>query len=289
MPIALALCLFGPTSWLPASVPADPGDIAPRTRTTKPRIAIAPIVYSTTIPEHTKVAVHATVTEAVQSMTRSALLLDVDAECRTRQCALRQARDADAELLLELTLTLDQRDYAIEVVVLAADDGRQLTESSGECRLCAQAELLVEIAAQLTSLEAAIEREPAHSPPHAGSPAPELAPARSPIAGAEVRSRRLEIGGWIGFALGLAGVGAGAALLAIDGREHGPTCGVADRDVHGACPNVYTTQLAGIVSVSAGAVALASGAGLLIAGKARRERGAAARLTPAPGGLRLSF
>ncbi|HVI01827.1 MAG TPA: hypothetical protein VM869_24095, partial [Enhygromyxa sp.] len=114
-------------------------------------------------------------------------------------------------------------------------------------------------------------------------------PPRLELAPAQARARKLEIGGWVSFALGLAGVGAGAALLAIDGREHGATCGVADRDIHGACPNVYTTQVAGIVSVGAGGVALVTGTGLLIAGNSKRSRGAAARLTPALGGLRLQF
>lgn len=280
----LVVCLSGALAWLSPSVPT--ASIA-RTVDDRPRIAIAPIAYSATIPDHTRMAVHATVTEAVKSFAQSALVLDVDAECQTRKCALRQARDADAEFLLELLLTVDERDYTIEMVVVAANDGRQLTESTGQCRLCAQAELLVEIAAQVASLDAALEREgPAPSPvieqPMDDGPARFEPPP-------ERRRARMEIGGWVSVALGLASAGAGSALLAIDGREHGPTCEVEDRDIYGACPNVYTTQLAGIISVGAGGVALATGSGLLIAGKARRKPGAAARLEPALGGVRLKF
>ena len=178
LPISLVVCLLGPTNWLPASV-------APAA---KPGIAIAPIVYSTTIPAHTRDAVHATVIEAVQDLARNALLLDVDAECRTRECALRQARDAQAEFLLELVITVDQRDFAIEIVVLAVADGRQLTEASGQCRLCAQAELLSAIAAQLASLELAIERA---SIPRVVEQPSEPAPPRLELAPTQVRARTM--------------------------------------------------------------------------------------------------
>jgi hypothetical protein len=277
--LAAMVCLFGSM--------ADPTEIAPQIVTKDTRIAIAPIAYSNTIPNHMRVAVHATVVEAVQGIAQSALLLDVDAECPTRVCALRQARDAHAEFLLELMLSVDERDYAIEIVVLAAQDGRPVSEASGACRLCAQAELLAAIAAQVAALEGTFENVPT-----IGAPMVPFEPVpldREPIEPAEPPRVGLKISGWASFALGLAGVGAGAALLALDGREHGPTCGVDDRDINGSCPNVYTTQVAGIVSVGAGGAAIMIGSGLLIAGRRKHDHGPRARLVPAAGGLRLEF
>jgi hypothetical protein len=281
LPLVAMLCLFGPMSGV---VPPGPTEIAPQLVRTDTRIAIAPIAYSNSIPHHMRVAVHATMLEAVQGIAQSALLLDVDAECPTRVCALRQARDAHAEYLLELVLSVDERDYAIEILVIAANDGRQLTEASGACKLCAQAELLAAIAAQVAALEGTFEELSAVE-----SPTVPLEREPEPIDRAEPPRVGRKIGGWVSFALGLAGVGAGAAMLALDGREHGPTCGVDDRDINGACPNVYTTELAGIVSAGLGGVALVTGGGLLISSRGKRSRAAAARLMPAPAGLRLEF
>jgi hypothetical protein len=277
-----ALLVFGSMAWLPP-VGGSANSVSQPTR-----VAIAPIAYSNVIPQHTRDAVRAVVGEAVQKISTNSLLLDVDAECRTRECVLRQAKDAHAEFLLELRLTLEQRDYAIEIVMLAASEGRPLARVEGVCRLCAQAELLSEIAAQVMTLQDSLE---SHAVGHPEAHVEEAAaddhvPARPPRVGPRPG---LMTGGWVSFSLGLAGVGVGATLISIDGREHGPTCGVEVRDVQGGCPNVYTTNLAGIVSAAVGGAALVTGAGLLIAGGSRRDRGVRARISPALGGLRVQF
>lgn len=101
--------------------------------------------------------------------------------------------------------------------------------------------------------------------------------------------RGAQIGGWFSFALGLAGMGAGAALLVIDGRDHEPSCGPGQRDNFGVCPNVYTTGVAGIVSASAGAATLTTGVGLLIFDAGRRHKQPVAVLAPAGLGFNLRF
>ncbi|MFO7563800.1 MAG: hypothetical protein R6X02_14235 [Enhygromyxa sp.] len=274
-------------AWQPPADPAFAEQSPARVASEPTRVAIAPTAYSSVIPQHTRDAVRAVLGEAVQKIANNPLLLDVDAECRARECVLRQARDAHAEYLLELRLTLEQRDYAIEIEVIAAADGRRLARVEGVCRLCAQAELLAEIATQVMTLQEALDSSATRGREHRAED--HAAPVASARTRQEAGGRGLTIGGWVSFTLGLAGVGAGAALLSIDGLEHGPTCGVEVRDIHGACPNVYTTGIAGAVSVGLGGAALVTGAGLLIAGGARRERGARARLSPAPGGLRLEF
>lgn len=286
-----ALLVFGPMAWLPpleGPEPAEPVARAESTSVEPMRVAIAPTVYSSVIPHHTRVAVRAVLGEAVQQIARNTLLLDVDAECRSSECVLRQARDAQAQLLVEMHLTLEQRDYAIEIVVIEARNGRPLARAEGMCRLCAQAELLAEVAAQVMSLQETLEpgAEPAESPTNAEPQQPP--PQQQPRARTHNQPGLRSVG-WTGVALGLAGVGVGATFLGLDGHEHGPTCGVEIRDINGACPNVYTTNVAGIVSVSLGGVALVTGVGLLIAGGTRRERGAMARVRPTLGGLRVEF
>lgn len=112
----------------------------------------------------------------------------------------------------------------------------------------------------------------------------ELSPPR-------VNGRRAKIGGWVGFALGVAGLGVGGALLAIDGREHGPTCATDLRDVRGACPNVYATQVAGIVTAGVGGAALLTGTSLLIYGarKSGQQDRPVAAIEASAGGWALRF
>jgi hypothetical protein len=277
-----ALLVFGSMAWLP------PAGGTANSVSQPTRVAIAPIAYSNVIPHHTRDAVRAVLGEAVQKIATNSLLLDVDAECRTRECVLRQARDAHAELLLELRLTLEQRDYAIEIVMLEASEGRPLAKVEGVCRLCAQAELLSEIAAQVMSLQESLEAQPvARSEVQVEEAAgDDYLPARPRHVGPRPG---LMTAGWVSFSLGIAGVGVGATLISLDGREHGPTCGVEVRDVQGGCPNVYTTNLAGLVSAGLGGAALVTGVGLLIAGGGRRDRGVRARISPALGGLRVQF
>jgi hypothetical protein len=281
LPMLFALALLGP---------AGSVDIAPPAT----RVAIAPIDYSEVIPAHTRVAVYAAVDEAVQSTTRNALILDVDDECRTRACALRQARDANAEFLLELRVTVDDRDYTIDIVVIAASDEREVAESTAVCKLCGQAELLAVVSAQVAPLANTLEETSEHAdeapPRRVDDRLDNLDPrVRDTLGHASRPGSGLRTGGWVSFALGLAGVGAGSTLIAVDGREHGPTCAVEIRDVNGGCPNVYTTQTSGIVAVGLGGAAILTGIGLLIAGKTREHRHAAARIQPTPGGIRLRF
>jgi hypothetical protein len=114
---------------------------------------------------------------------------------------------------------------------------------------------------------------------------------------ARVNRRGAQVGGWIGFATGVAGLGLGGALIAIDGEEHDPTCPPELRDANGVCPNVYTTQVAGIVTASIGGAALVTGVSLLVhaarknGGKNadKRKDRANVEIEPRPGGFLLRF
>lgn len=109
--------------------------------------------------------------------------------------------------------------------------------------------------------------------------------------------RGAKIGGWTAFALGVAGLGVGGALIASNGLEHSPSCGADLRDINGNCPNVYTTQVAGFITAGIGGAALITGISLLIhaAPKDRRrnadkrENGPTVVIAPRPGGLLMRF
>lgn len=88
----------------------------------------------------------------------------------------------------------------------------------------------------------------------------------------EGSSRGLKIAGWSLVGVGAAGVGAGAALLAI---HHDPASGRCDDpaniDVNGLCRWRYTTRTPGIIGLAAGGAALLGGVGLLVVDAKRRR------------------
>lgn len=96
-----------------------------------------------------------------------------------------------------------------------------------------------------------------------------------PVEDGPLRSGRgLRIAGWISLGAGLAAIGTGAGLLAIDGREHRSSCRDALQDADGDCPNVWTTRGSGIAAVVVGSLALGAGVGLVTVGYRRaRNRG----------------
>jgi hypothetical protein len=67
--------------------------------------------------------------------------------------------------------------------------------------------------------------------------------------------------GWTALATGLAAIGAGAAMVAIDGREI--SCAAASRDAFGHCPKVRNTRALGAALLGVGG-ALATGGGLFV-------------------------
>ena len=100
--------------------------------------------------------------------------------------------------------------------------------------------------------------------------------------------------GWSALATGLLAIGAGAAMVAIDGRVI--SCGDASKDAFGNCPRVRNTRALGAALAGVGA-ALATGGGLflwLASDRGGSERRAAARrwragVQPLLGGAQLSF
>jgi hypothetical protein len=79
----------------------------------------------------------------------------------------------------------------------------------------------------------------------------------------------LQPAGWAILASGIGGAGAGAALVALDGRPHQPTCPMDLVDRNGSCPNLYTTMAGGAVGLVAGGLAIAAGVTLVVVGKKR--------------------
>jgi hypothetical protein len=117
------------------------------------------------------------------------------------------------------------------------------------------------------------------------------------LSATRMHRRGARIAGWVGFAAGVAGLGIGATLLAIDGHEHGPTCAADLRDINGRCPNVYATRTAGIVAASMGGAALITGISLVVYASPKMRRKNAdqrgdrpvAEIVPRAGGVLVRF
>jgi hypothetical protein len=93
--------------------------------------------------------------------------------------------------------------------------------------------------------------------------------------------------GWSTLAVGFAGVGAGAVLLALHDRPVDSSCPDTGPDVNGRCPEMYGTLGAGLASLSVGVVAAAVGGTLLgVDAKRRRTRVA---FSPRSINVRLEF
>lgn len=97
-------------------------------------------------------------------------------------------------------------------------------------------------------------------------------------------SRRWIVAGALTGALGLAAVGVGAGLLALDARPYRRDC---QADADGDCRFRYGTRTAGIVTIAIGAAGVIAGAAVLGTGLARRGR--ARHIALGAGGVGLRF
>ncbi len=95
--------------------------------------------------------------------------------------------------------------------------------------------------------------------------------------------------GALALGTGVALLGGGVTMIALDGRPHARTCLDERKDVDGDCPNVLATRGPGVALAVVGAVAAGAGIALLTISLRKREGKSAASLTPVlgPQGVRL--
>jgi hypothetical protein len=101
--------------------------------------------------------------------------------------------------------------------------------------------------------------------------------------------RPLRIAGWTTAGLGLGAVGAGIALIVIDGKEITSDCDADNVDLDGDCRWRYGTMTGGAVAAGVGAAALAAGITLAVIGHKKGRAGKTARVQPTATGLALRF
>jgi hypothetical protein len=244
----------------------------------EPLLALGPVAYAGEIPDYFQREIDQTVLHALQSGHATIFELPVDS-CQRIDCLLEPAREAKSAAVILVRVSKRDRDYGVELIAYDVDDGAVIAEVTGECSVCGQQELLDMLPAELGKL---LNRwEAAAGDEEVVQQAPE------PVPTGRTKGTGVRVGGWLATSLGVGGIGAGVALLVLDGRPHQPTCSPELVDVNGACPNVYTTSGAGYTLLGVGIAALGAGIGLLVHGYRQRDR--TARVQFAPGYLHIRF
>lgn len=230
-------------------------------------IGVGPVQYDGEFPGYFRREIEQTIFAAMEQMDREVTDLRGH-KCEQLTCLRTAAKRTNVEIVILAHASAADRDYRIELVAYRVAGGRELARSVVECSVCGQREVLDAIPGKVIALHADVAATLAAQPERRASP------------------RALRIGGAVALSLGLASVGSGTVLWALDGRDYGPSCAPGRIDGNGACPEVYTTGIAGYVGVGIGVVALAIGTGLLI--HQRRDH-ARRRVRVMATGLELRF
>lgn len=230
-------------------------------------IGVGPVQYDGEFPGYFRREIEQTIFAAIEQVDGEVIELRAH-KCEELACLRTAAKRSNVAIVILAHASAADRDYRIELVAYRVAGGRELARSVVDCRVCGQREVLDAIPAKLVALHAEVAATLAAQPePH-------------------VSARALQIGGAVALSLGLVGVGSGTVLWALDGRDYGPSCAPARIDGNGACPEVYTTRIAGYIGVGLGVVALAIGTGLLIH---QRRNHARSRVRLMATGLELRF
>ena len=234
-----------------------------------------------------------TTREALQDALRAGLLrgrveinlYNEDGVCRTEPC--REALAGEDVVVVNAKVVVSGGDYSIAVELYRQDRPDERTKFENECPGCAASDvgdLIAELAAEfIASVDVEDEPVDPEGPPVAGpDPMPEDVP--------EDKKQLRPLWGWLALGGGVALAGGGATLIALDGREHKPSCSDDQIDINGLCPNVWTTQGAGIGLLAGGVALIGTGAALLVLSYKRRKNGRetmSLRLVPAARSLTL--
>lgn len=213
-------------------------------------------------------------------------LFNEDGVCKTKAC--RDALEGVDVIVVSPEVKVSGGDYSISVGLSRMGEPGELARFDNECPACdpgTVGELIAELAAEFIASADAAEAEPEPQPVEEGpvdEPAPEL--PDEPKKGNKVFTPL----GAAAVALGVGAVGGGAVLLALDGRNHKPSCPADQLDPNGGCPNVWTTKGAGIGTLVAGIALVGGGVGLLVVGAKRNPKDETARLRLGPGSIEFT-
>jgi hypothetical protein len=146
----------------------------------------------------------------------------------------------------------------------------EMTATPGDHRVQVEAKGHRSQLANVNLVDGVVERVSVRLVPVARTDTQELLPGRP-----------LVIGGAASLGVGLAGIGAGTALLVLHGRPIESECSGDNQDVAGRCRYLHDTRLPGIITTALGGAATIVGVALLAVGSQRnRARTRKAMLVP---------
>jgi hypothetical protein len=214
-------------------------------------------------------------------------------------CLPRAVQIIRVEHVVATDIAATGKDYTIHLRLLDPT-GRELAKADDACDICTVKEAEDAVARAAGKLAATARTLPVEPPPpppkvEPPPPPPKVEPEPTPKVEPTPAPPELTNGGnvqkperifpWRALAItslviGVAGVAAGAPLIAVDGQ---PTCNAPNPQV--SCPEVYNTLGGGVTLLVIGAAGLAASGVLFYEDhRARHRKAPAVSLLPMPGG-----
>jgi hypothetical protein len=132
-------------SWVLSLTTAASGSVQP--------IGVGPVAYAGDVPEYFQLEIERTLSDAIERAHGGAVELRVES-CTQLECLQGPAAQAKLEVVLLARVTKQNRDYHVELVAHAVDDGSVLVRVDAECSVCGQQELLDAIPAEVVQFHA---------------------------------------------------------------------------------------------------------------------------------------
>jgi hypothetical protein len=228
-------------------------------------------------------------------------LREVAAPCPSADCHRELAAAQNLGLLLRVSATANEPDYAVRFDIVDAPSAAVLVSDDVVCEICSHEDLgllvegkarsLVGTIAQSLAGRASVSQEvPAEPAEPAAEPGPAppptlVEPAADRPAPAPTRAGTVrKVLGGVSLGLAAGAIGGGIALIALDEANYGPKCSAANTDINGVCEFRYATQEGGIALTAGGVVLAITGVTLLsVAG----QRGQHMQVALQPRGISL--
>jgi hypothetical protein len=132
-------------SWVMSLTMAASGSVQP--------IGVGPVEYSGEIPEYFQREIERTLGDAIEQAHGVTIELRVES-CTQLECLLEPAAQAKLAVVVMPRVTKQDRDYHVELIAYAVNDGTELARVQAECSVCGQQELLDTIPAEVVELHA---------------------------------------------------------------------------------------------------------------------------------------
>lgn len=120
-----------------------------------PHTGIGPVEYAGEFPSYFRSEIEQAVANALERA--EAAPIDLHANlCVQFECVRQAAKQADVNVIVISRLKKQNRDYHVEFVAHTVDDGQVVAQTTVDCSICGQQELLDAIPASLIELEAKV-------------------------------------------------------------------------------------------------------------------------------------